>query len=117
MSNTLKKYIKYKTKYFKLKKINGGSLNENIQKMIENEPRIINLFAESTLSLPEWFNSIKVKKIMLAAGDGYYQNGENGMNSEENETIIKRPQNMPTDIQFMSDENYGSYNIFCCDQV
>lgn len=112
MSDYFKKYLKYKSKYLKLKKIVGGSLNEKIKNLIINEPRIINFFSDySNLSLPEWFDTIPNKKIMLAAGDGYYKTGHNSIYIE-NKQIINRPLNMPTDIEFMF--KLDSYTIFCC---
>lgn len=113
MSDYSKKYLKYKLKYLKLKKIVGGSLNEEIKNLIINEPRVLDFFSDnSNLSLPEWFDTIPNKKIMLAAGDGYHIMGHNPMHIE-NDQVIERPKNMPTDIEFMF--KLGSYTIFCCD--
>lgn len=52
--------------------------------------------------------------MMLAAGDGYYITGANSYINEF-DIIIKRPTNMPTDIEFMF--NTEGYNIFCCNPL
>jgi hypothetical protein len=121
--NYHQKYLKYKKKYLNLKNQLGGreltdeeivKLN-NINQQIENEPRVLNFFNENIeLVLPNFFINNQEhyqNKMMLAAGDGFYINRSNSFIDEFSRSI-QRPENMPTDIEFMY--KIGKYNIFCC---
>jgi hypothetical protein len=117
-----KKYIKYKLKYDRLKKeliqqgngevkINKTEVLSKLNELVKDDKRIINLKTISHLTelpeLPQWFDQIIEKKMMLAAGDGYHPNGLpydiDGFN---------RDKRMPSDIEFMT--KILNYNIFCC---